>query len=211
MDVVRIHNEDDYAPAVERALAILKENGTVVIPTDTLYALGCNALESAALGKVFDIKKRVYTAAVPVLVRNAQWAQELIHVDEKSERIMNDFWPGKVTVIASKKEMVPALATGGSRMLGIRAPGHPFAQRLLTAFGYPLCGTSANLSGQPASQDPADIISMFSGAARSPDLLIDAGVLPPSEPSTVIDVSGARPRIIRQGAVRADKLFAYLG
>lgn len=191
-------------------MSVLKEHGTVVIPTDTLYALACNALESAALGKVFDIKKRVYTAAVPVLVRNGQWARELVNLDEKSERITEDFWPGKVTLIAQKKEIVPAMATGGGQILGVRAPDHPFAQQLLTAFGYPLSGTSANLSGQEPSQDPAAIVALFADAIRRPDLLIDVGILPFSEPSTVVDVSGARARIVRQGAVRADKLFSYL-
>lgn len=205
-----MHTEDDRGPAVERALEVLGNGGTVVFPTDTLYALGCNALESAALGRVFDIKRRVYTAAVPVLVQNVVWARELVHVDDRSERIMADFWPGKVTVVAKRRDIVPAMATGGGQTLGLRAPDHPFAQELLRAFGYPLCGTSANLSGTAPSQDAAVIAAMFAGASRQPDLLIDGGVLPTSEPSTVVDVSGLHPRIVRQGGVRADKLFAYL-
>lgn len=210
MNVIRVNEETDFGPALEQALGVLKAGGTVVYPTDTLYALGCNALESSALGRVFDIKRRVYTAAVPVLVSNATWARELVHMDERTERIMNDFWPGQVTIVAVRREIVPAMATGGGQTLGVRAPDHSFAQQLLTSFGYPLCGTSANLSGQSSSQDPLQIIEAFSEAERSPDLFIDAGVLPPSEPSTVVDTTGVGPRIVRQGAVRADRLFAYL-
>ena len=210
MEVVRVKSEDDFRPAIEQAIRVLQANGTVVFPTDTLYALGCNALDAKALGQVFDIKRRVYTAAVPVLVQNTVWARELVHVDARAERIMDDFWPGKVTVIAKRKDIVPAMATGGGATLGLRAPDHPFAQALLKAFGYPLCGTSANLSGKEPTQDPAGIIRMFEDAPRQPDLIVDAGILEPSEPSTVVDVSGVHPRVVRQGAVRADKLFAYL-
>lgn len=210
MDIIRITSEDDYGAAIERAVSVLEQKGTVVFPTDTLYAIGCNALDAAALGRVFDIKRRVYTAAVPVHVQNVIWARELVYADARAERIMDDFWPGKVTIIAKRKDIVPAMATGGGQSLGLRAPDHPFVQALLKAFGYPLCGTSANLSGREPSQDPAAVIQMFADAPRQPDLIIDAGVLPPSEASTVVDVSGSHPRIIRQGAVRADKLFSYL-
>ena len=210
MDIIRVNSESDVASALERALATLEAGGTVIYPTDTLYALGCNALNTSALSRVFDIKKRVYTAAVPVLVQNVVWARELVHIDNRGERIMTDFWPGQVTVVAKKKEMVPAMATGGGQTLGLRAPNHPFAQKLLAAFGYPLCGTSANLSGNRPSQDPQEIARIFLKASRRPDLMIDVGVLPSSEPSTVVEVTGAHPRIVRQGAVRADKLFSYL-
>lgn len=210
MEVLRVNGEADYGTVIERSLEVLRTGGTVVFPTDTLYALGCNALDSAALGKVFDIKRRVYTAAVPVLVRNALWARELIHLDEHGEKLMEAFWPGKVTIVAVRKQVVPAMATGGGQTLGVRAPGHPFAQQLLDAFGYPLCGTSANLSGQEPSADPARIIADFADEPRRPDVFIDAGVLPLSEPSTVVDLSGARPRIARQGAVRADKVLPLL-
>ena len=103
MDMIRVNSESDVDSALEQAIATLQAGGTVIFPTDTLYALGCNALNASALSRVFDIKKRVYTAAVPVLVQNVVWARELVHIDKRGERIMTDFWPGQVTVVAKKR------------------------------------------------------------------------------------------------------------
>jgi L-threonylcarbamoyladenylate synthase len=200
----------DYMPAIDQAVAVLKRGGACVFPTDTLYGLGCNALDPHAVGKVFDIKHRSYMKALPMLVRDLSWARELVYLTPEHERIIEQFWPGKVTFILPRRPIVPAMVCGGGQTLGIRAPGHPIVQTLLRHFGYPLVGTSANLSGDEALHDPAVIAQAFEVASPQPDLLMDGGVLPQSQPSTVVDLSGRMPRILRQGAVRADKILALL-
>jgi L-threonylcarbamoyladenylate synthase len=210
MEKLPLKKEEDFAPAIAATIRVFEQGGSVIFPTDTLYALGCNALEPVAVGRLFDIKRRTYTAAIPVLVRDLLWARELVSLDVRAERLASAHWPGRLTIVARRTAMVPAMTAGGGQTLGVRAPDHPFVQRLLQTYGYPLCGTSANLSGQDSSQNPARIVAQFDGLSRVPDLLLDAGILPPSEPSTVVDVSGVRSRITRQGAIRADHILPYL-
>ncbi len=200
----------DYYAALDRVVAVLQRGGTAVFPTDTLYGLGANALDAHAVGRVFDIKHRSYVKALPMLVRDVTWARELAYITEEQEQLVRQFWPGKVTFIFPRRPIVPAATCGGGQTVGIRAPDHPFVQNLLRHLGYPLAATSANVSGSEPVSDAKLIVETFSRTAPQPDLVLDAGVLPHSEPSTVVDLSGRVPRILRQGAVRADKILALL-
>ena len=187
----------DYNAILERVVSVLQRGGTAVFPTDTLYGLGCNALDAHAVGQVFDIKHRSYVKALPMLVRDISWARELAYVTADQEQLIANFWPGKVTFVLPPRPIVPSIMCGGGQTIGIRATDHPFVQELLRHMGYPLAGTSVD-------------ISELSVTAPQPDLILDAGELPHSEPSTVVDLSGRMPRILRQGAVRADKILALL-
>ena len=187
----------DYNAILERVVSVLQRGGTAVFPTDTLYGLGCNALDAHAVGQVFDIKHRSYVKALPMLVRDISWARELAYVTADQEQLIANFWPGKVTFVLPRRPIVPSIMCGGGQTIGIRATDHPFVQELLRHMGYPLAGTSVD-------------ISELSVTAPQPDLILDAGELPHSEPSTVVDLSGRMPRILRQGAVRADKILALL-
>ncbi len=200
----------DYYAALDRVVAVLQRGGTAVFPTDTLYGLGANALDAHAVGRVFDIKHRSYVKALPMLVRDITWARELAYISEEQEELVRQFWPGKVTFIFPRRPIVPSATCGGGQTVGIRAPDHPFVQNLLRHLGYPLAGTSANVVGSEPVNDAKLIIETFSRTAPQPDLVLDAGMLPHSEPSTVVDLSGRVPRILRQGAVRADKILALL-
>lgn len=200
----------DYMPVIERVVAVLRRGGTAVFPTDTLYGLGCNALDAMAVGRVFDIKHRSYVKALPMLVRDLTWARELAYITPEQEQVIEQFWPGKVTFVLPRRSIVPAVMCGGGQTVGIRAPDYPFVQSLLRHLGYPLTGTSANVSGSEPTSDAAHIAAAFAATAPQPDVIVDAGPLPDSLPSTVVDLSGRVPRILRQGAVRADKILALL-
>lgn len=210
MQSLKAELTEDYMPVIDRMVEVLKRGGTAVFPTDTLYGLGCNALDPHAVGRVFDIKHRSYVKALPMLVRDLSWARELAYITPEQERIIERFWPGKVTFVLPRRPIVPAITAGGGSTVGVRAPDHAFVQTLLRHLGYPLAGTSANINGGDAFNDAGAIVHALQQAAPQPDLVIDAGVLPHSEPSTVVDLSGRMPRILRQGAVRADKILAYL-
>jgi L-threonylcarbamoyladenylate synthase len=210
MQILKADLEGDYMPALDRAVAALKRGGTLVFPTDTLYGLGCNALDSGAVGRVFDIKHRSYVKALPMLVRDLSWARELAYITPEQEKLMARFWPGKVTFILPKRPIVPNIMSGGGQTVAIRAPDHAFSQALLRHLGYPIAGTSANVSGSDPFSDARTIAEAFSRTAPQPDVVLDSGTLPHSEPSTVVDLSGRVPRILRQGAVRADKILAFL-
>lgn len=197
-------------PVLERAVAVVRRGGTIVFPTDTLYGLGCNALDATAVGRVFDIKHRSYVRALPMLVRDLSWARELAYMTPEQERLIEQFWPGKVTFVLPRRPIVPAVMCGGGQTVGIRAPAHPFLQALLRHLGYPLAGTSANRTGTEPTHDAQIIGSDMAKTAPQPDMILDAGLLPDSLPSTVVDLTGRMPRILRQGAVRADKILALL-
>jgi L-threonylcarbamoyladenylate synthase len=210
MQTLKLDLEGDYMPALERAVHTLQRGGTVVMPTDTLYGLGCNALDATAVGRLFDIKHRSYVKALPILIRDLSWARELSYVTPEQEQLIANFWPGKVTFVLPRRPIVPAIACGGGQTVGLRAPDHPFLQALLRHLGYPVAGTSANTSGQEPEANVELIAASLATRAPQPDLILDAGVLPHSEPSTVVDLSGRSPRILRQGAVRADRILALL-
>ena len=197
MHTILLDLQGDYSAILERVVAVLQRGGTAVFPTDTLYGLGCNALDAHAVGQVFDIKHRSYVKALPMMVRDISWARELAYITPQQEQLISHFWPGKVTFVLPRRPIVPAIMCGGGQTIGIRAPAFPFVQELLRHLGYPLAGTSVDIPG-------------LALVAPQPDIIVDAGVLPSSEPSTVVDLSGRIPRILRQGAVRADKILALL-
>jgi L-threonylcarbamoyladenylate synthase len=210
MQTLKIDLAADYMPVLERSVGVLRRGGTAVFPTDTLYGLGCNALDATAVGKVFDIKHRSYVKALPMLVRDLSWARELAYMTPEQEKLIDQFWPGKVTFVLPRRPIVPAVMCGGGQTVGVRAPDYPFLQTLLRHLGYPLAGTSASRTGTEPTNDAVRIVEDFSRTAPQPDIVLDAGLLPDSLPSTVVDLSGRIPRILRQGAVRADKILALL-
>jgi L-threonylcarbamoyladenylate synthase len=210
MEIQKLNLEGDWMPVLHRTVTVLQKGGTAVFPTDTLYGLGCNALDPAAVGRIFDIKHRSHVKALPMFVRDLSWARELVHIAPEYERVIERFWPGKVTFVLPRRDIVPAIMAGGGDTVGIRVPDHPFVQELLRHLGYPIAGTSANISGHEPASDPAEIAAHFSQTAPQPNLIIDAGPLSESLPSTIVDLSGPQPRILRQGAVRADKILSLL-
>lgn len=210
MHILKLDMTHDWMPIVDRAADTIRAGGTVVFPTDTLYGLGCNALDPQAVGKIFDIKHRSYVKALPMLVRDLSWARELAYITPEQERVISAFWPGKVTFILPRRDVVPAIMCGGGQTIGLRAPDHPFIQELLRHVGYPIAGTSANISGTEPINNAKVIATTFEGSPVQPTLVVDAGTLPDSQPSTIVDLTGRQARIIRQGAVRADKILALL-
>jgi L-threonylcarbamoyladenylate synthase len=210
MQILKLDLDQDWMPVIDRSVQILSRGGTAVFPTDTLYGLGCNALDPSAVGKVFDIKRRSYVRALPMLVRDLSWARELAYITPEHERLIAAFWPGRVTFVLPRRDMVPAIMCGGGQTVGIRAPDSIFVQALLRHLGHPLAGTSATIAGHEPISDAQVIAAAFRLNALQPNLVVDAGVLPHSEPSTVVDLSGRQARILRQGAVRADKILALL-
>lgn len=209
MEVIRIDLNGNYSEAIAEAVKVLSYGGTVVYPTDTVYGLGANALEDLAIKKVFNIKQRHFVKPLPMLVRNLRWADELTYINPRNRKILEKVWPGKVTVILPKKDIVPDILTAGNPV-GVRICALKFVNDLLKAFGYPLVSTSANLSGEEPTRDPEDIMALFEKASVRPTLIIDAGILPKSEPSTVLDLTGDEPKILRVGPSRPDELLKLL-
>ena len=210
MEIIKVNLNEDFSEAIQKAIAVLKLGGVIVYPTDTLYALGANALEPFAVERIFKIKNRAREKPLPLAIRNIKWAKELAFIYKKEERILNSVWPGAVTVILPKRNIVPGIVTAGQSGVALRIPNHPFTNKLLGMFGYPITSTSANISGEESPRKISEIINMFEGNYYKPDLIVDVGDLPESEPSTILDLTSGKPKILRVGPVKPETLRKLL-
>lgn len=210
MKIIQVDLNKDYSDVIREAVNILNYGGTIVYPTDTLYGLGANALNEIAVRKIFRIKDRSFSKPLPMIVRNYTWVKELAEIKPQNEEIIKKVWPGKVTVVLPKKDIVPDALTADFNSVGIRIPDYVFTDKLLAEFGYPLTSTSANISGQEPTNDINKIIEIFSKSTAKPDLIIDAGILPKSEPSMIIDLTGDKPKVLRISPTKPEKLLELL-
>lgn len=210
MEVIRVDLNKDYTEAVDRTVFILQQGGVVVFPTDTLYGLGANALNTYAVQKVFSIKNRPLSKPLPVIARNMRWMEELVSIKPSQKVFLEKVWPGKITVVLPKKDIVPDAVTAGSKTVGVRIPDHPFVDAVLDKLGYPITATSANPSGEESTGDIDQVIKSFSEQRIRPDLIVDVGVLPQSEPSTILDLTTDQPKILRIGAAKPEQVMKLL-
>lgn len=210
MKILQVDLNKDYTGAIREAIDVLKNGGVVVYPTDTLYGLGANALEPKAVEKVFAIKGRDFSKPLPIIVKNLIWADELAYISPRNQTILKKAWPGKFTAILPKKDIVPEIVNAGTANIGIRIPDFVFTDKLLSKFGYPLTATSANVLGHEPTNDINKIMEILYARAIQPDLIIDVGVLPPSEPSVIVDLTGDKLKILRISPTSPDKLLKLL-
>ena len=175
---------------IRKASEIIKKNGIVIYPTETVYGIGANIFSITALEKVFSIKKRDKDKPVSVAVCDFKMMESLVYIGKKEKRFIEKFLPGPVTVLLRKKEIVNDMLTSGSELVGIRFPAHRTTIELIKLAGVPITSTSANFSGEapPRSVDEIKI---------SADYIIDGGECR-GEPSTVVDLFNMK--IIRKGA-----------
>lgn len=172
------------------------------MPTDTLYGLAADPFSRVAVERVFSVKDRSAERALPLVAASA--AQVRRHLGELSalgERLAARFWPGPLTlVVAAPPTLAPGVASDLLRV-GVRVPAHDVTRALCEACGIPLTATSANISGQPATRDADVVCASLNGRI---ELVIDAGWTPGGAPSTIVDVTGPRPELIRAGAISWD-------
>lgn len=186
------------------AAEVIQAGGIVVYPTETLYGIGCSATHRRALQRVQSLKRRAEPKPILVLIRSKEDLKPLVRdVPEAAEALMNAFWPGPLTIVFHASDAVLPELTQGKGTIGIRIPSCAVCLRLLELVGGPITSTSANLSGDSPLET---IASMRAVLTPGIDLYLDAGVLPPSKPSTVLDVTGSSPRILREGAIAGDAI-----
>ncbi len=195
-------NVDARDPA-DRALVLAAEvvqaGGIVVYPTETLYGLGANAWNPEAVERVNMLKKRKEGKPVLVLVHSAGAVPGLTDdITEAGRTLMESFWPGPLTLLFRSGVHVPRAVTGESGRIGIRLPSSRVCVRLCELSGCPLISTSANISGEPV---PGSVPEIERALGPGVDLFVDGGVLPPGLPSSVVDVSGRAPHLVREGRI----------
>jgi L-threonylcarbamoyladenylate synthase len=210
MKIIKIDLKTDFSEAVITANNVLSRGGVIVYPTDTVYGLGANACDFKAVEQIFKIKKRPLSKPLPIVARNIMWVENLAFVPIKLRSVLEKIWPGQVTVILPKREIVPPIVTAGRKNVGLRVPDCDFVDKLLGRFGYPITATSANLSGEEGAGDIDQIKAAFKDELWQPDLIIDAGPLKRNLPSTVLDLSTIRPKILRVGPSKPEVLLKLL-
>lgn len=184
---------------VEKGISILKMGGLVAFPTDTVYGLGSCATIPQAVEKVYEVKNRPKTMALPILVANeSQISKFAEQVPPVAWRLIRRFMPGALTIVLTKSSLIPDIVTGGGTTVAIRIPAHPVPIALIEGLGAPVIGTSANLSGEPS---PLTAEEVYAQIDDNVDLIIDDGRCPGGKESTVVDVTGKVPIIVREGAI----------
>ena len=172
---------------IQETVKSIKNGQVVICPTDTVYGLICDATNKKSVNKLFKIKRRPAKKAIPVFVKDIKMAKKLASIDKTQEAFLKKIWPGKTTVVLKSK----------NQTIGLRVPKYKLINQLLLITKIPLTGTSANISGKPASTKIKDILKQFKGQKHQPDLVLDAGNLKKSEPSIVIDITVWPPKILR--------------
>lgn len=195
---------------IEIAAGVIQRGGSIVYPTDTVYGLGVNALREYSIERLFKIKKRPGTKPVPIIVRDIEMAKKLAFIDKKQEKILESIWPGQVTAVLEKRGVVSDILTAGKRTVGLRIADSEFIKLLMENLEEPITATSANFSGEPSLIHSADVIKIFNKAHPCPDLFLDAGDLPESPPSTVLDLTSQSPKITRVGPISKKDLMEML-
>jgi L-threonylcarbamoyladenylate synthase len=187
---------------------VIKDGGVVVFPTQYLYGLGADALNTEAVDKVFGIKQRPYHKPLPVLIPHPKDLTRLVqHVSSAAVNLMNRFWPGGVTLVFKAKDTLPTNLTANTGKVGIRMPRHPVALALTKLAGGPFTATSANITGGLGCSSISDMDPRISDKV---DLILDAGPLKGGIGSTVVDVTVDPPKILREGAIPTKDIFLTL-
>lgn len=198
-------NSDD----VSGALAALQRGEVIVFPTETLYGLGADALNAAAVEQVFQLKGRDLNNPFPVLVADVTMLDRLVaSVPPLAQKLMDHFWPGPLTIVLPARHDIPRPLVSRTGGIGVRVSSQPIAARLLALLGHPLTATSANPSGKEpartlgeAKQYFADRITMF----------VDGGILTSQRGSTVVEANAAHVKVIREGEISAAELQRIAG
>ena len=179
------------------------------MPTDTLYGISANALDATAAPRVFRVKGREEFSPLPIFISDPgdlfQFGRD---VPDTAARLAEIFWPGKLTIVVKRVADIPAVVSGGLETIGLRVPDHPVPREIVKQLGAPVTATSANVSGKPALTAATDVVKELGGRL---DLVLDGGLLEPSLPSTVIDLTKDPPRILREGAVSPSRIQKLAG
>ena len=203
---------DPEAPqrdALQEAAKWIRNGGLVALPTDTLYGLAADPFSADAVARVFSVKGRMAERGLPLIAADAaQVAARLGPLSPMGERLAAKFWPGPLTLLIPAPAALARDVTGGTGRVGVRVPANDIARAICRAADRPITATSANRSGQPATADPAEVERTLGEAV---DLLIDTGPTRGGAPSTIVDITGPTPRLVRAGAVSWDDIQAWLG
>ncbi|MGX1676341.1 L-threonylcarbamoyladenylate synthase [Streptomyces sp. NPDC055400] len=194
---------------IDKAAGVLRAGGLVALPTETVYGLGANAEDPAAVARIFQVKGRPPNHPLIVHIGSAALLDDWVEEVPPAARLLAEhFWPGPLTLVLRRGSRVPLEATGGLETVAVRVPDHPVALALLQSFGGGVTAPSANLFGQVSPTTAGHVRAELGDAV---DFVLDGGPCTVGVESTIVDVTGATPSILRPGGVAREDLEAVLG
>ncbi len=208
METKIFHPEQDKN-AVAEAAAILRRGGLLGIPTETVYGLGADALNEDAVRRIFEAKGRPQDNPLIIHVPSADWLERYCqNVPPAAYRLAERFWPGPLTMILPRRDIVPLRTTGGLETVGVRCPNHPVTLAIIEAAGVPVAAPSGNTSGRPS---PTTAQHMMEDMMGRIDGIVDGGPCAVGVESTIIDLTVQPPRLLRPGGLPLEALEQVLG
>jgi L-threonylcarbamoyladenylate synthase len=202
--VLKVRTADPEPDVIRRAAHVIRAGGLVAFPTETVYGLGANALDAGAVARIFEAKGR--PATNPVIVHVAEVSEVLnvaAHWPETAAKLAERFWPGPLTLVVPKADRVPAIVTAGGSTVAVRCPNHAVARALIRASGTPIAAPSANRSTELSPTRAEHVLKGLNGRI---DLVLDGGPCSGGLESTVVDVTGEIPRVLRPGLITVPML-----
>jgi L-threonylcarbamoyladenylate synthase len=194
-------------PLVARAVDVLRDRGVVAYPTDTFYGLAVDPRSPEAVGKLFRVKRRSPSTAIPLIAASLEQAQQVAVFSQADLRLAQQFWPGPLTLVMPARPVLANAILAGGTTVAVRVPAHPVARALAGEFGFCITSTSANESGDAPAVSADDVVT---AVGERIDLLLDAGRTEGGAPSTVIEMTTEGPRLIRDGAVPWNRVLESL-
>jgi L-threonylcarbamoyladenylate synthase len=201
---IRIEKVDAFHPdsyVLEQAARLITRGEVVVCPTDTGYAFSANAIDIKAVAKVFNLKGRSYSNPIHVAVSSIEEAGKYAYIDETAQHLADHFLPGALTLVLSKREIIPNMLVAGLDTIGIRIPDNKLILRLAEMVKRPLTATSANISGWHTPYAVGEVVEQLGEDIQKVALILDQGPLASRELSTIVDLAASPPQLIRQGRV----------
>jgi L-threonylcarbamoyladenylate synthase len=205
MQIIKVNIDSLSSVYIKIAAEVLKEGGLIVYPTDTAYGLGANALNEKAIKKVYEVKGRDFSKPTHVVVRNWKMIEKLTETNDLAKKLFDKFLPGPLTIILLKKKIVPDILTAGLNTIGVRIPNNAVTKKLSIELSFPYTTPSANKSGGITPYSIGDVKKELD--ISKVDLILDAGILLHTRPSTVVDLTKTLPKIIREGPITKSRLM----
>lgn len=205
--IYKVVGADD--PLIKEAAALLRDGGIVAIPTETVYGLAGNALDGSVTEKIYKAKGRPSDNPLIVHISEySQWAPLVKEIPETAKALADTFWPGPLTVILPKSDIIPDKVSGGLDTVAVRMPSNEIARKIISEAGVPLAAPSANTSGKPSPTSAKHVIDDLSGKI---DAIVDGGDCDVGVESTVISLAVSPPRLLRPGGITPEMLTQVLG
>lgn len=200
-------NKTDYTKLKEPA-KIIKEGGIAIFPTETVYGIGTNGLNEEAVKQLYEVKQRPLNKPISLLVNSIDMIEEIAKdITDIEYELIKEFFPGPLTIILNKKDVVPNILTANQDTVGIRMPANKIAIKLTDYAGVPIATPSANISGRPSGTNIKDIMEDFDGKV---DYFVDEGPSKIGLASTIVKVEKGIPKILRKGAISEEQIKQIL-